>query len=665
MADLLRQQRAVLVLDGLEPLQHASKGMRGELKDRAVRQLLKSLAGQNNGLCIITTRIAVHELSDRAHICSHDLQNLVPADGVKLLQSLDVRGRDSELEKAVMEYGCHALALSLLGSLLHQRFEGDILKRDLLTALVKEDGDRTSRHAFKVMQAYQEWFASDSDRAPELAVLYLLGLFDHPIEKDVLQVLWDAQIPNLTEEISAEHWQDAITALRDEHHLLFRYHGMDDPNNAHQSTSEQMDCHPLIRKYFGQQLREQQPDAWQKAHARLYDYYKALPKKEFPDTLAEMQPLFSAVAHGCAAGLHQQVIYEVFERRVSRNDRYIVSKLGAFSDALAVISHFFITPWHTPASILNDADQAAVLGRAGFCLRSSLRPREALEPMLANIKLSVQQKHWSEAASGTNNLSELNLVLGNVVAAVVNGQQSVDYADLSGDMMWRMRACATHADALHQTGETARALERFMRAEQIQHERQPESLYLYSLYGFQYCDLLLAQGDVAVVLGRYQESVKWRQSSDSLLDRSLEDLMAGRAHYLQGHFLQATDWLDRAVANLRKAGAQEFIPRGLLARAALNRDTHNPNYDFARARQDLQEVHDIAEPSGMRLHLTDYHLEMARLLIAEQENPPPAPVEKGESVLSLQQHIDAAAKLIEDTGYKRRLPELEALQKSI
>jgi hypothetical protein len=55
LAGLLRQQRCVLVLDGLEPLQHASKVMRGELKDRAVRQLLRSLAGQNNGLCIITT----------------------------------------------------------------------------------------------------------------------------------------------------------------------------------------------------------------------------------------------------------------------------------------------------------------------------------------------------------------------------------------------------------------------------------------------------------------------------------------------------------------------------------------------------------------------------------------------------------------------------------
>lgn len=35
LAELLHRQRYVLVLDGLEPLQHAGKGMRGELKDRA------------------------------------------------------------------------------------------------------------------------------------------------------------------------------------------------------------------------------------------------------------------------------------------------------------------------------------------------------------------------------------------------------------------------------------------------------------------------------------------------------------------------------------------------------------------------------------------------------------------------------------------------------
>ncbi|MEZ5480323.1 MAG: hypothetical protein R3E95_23435 [Thiolinea sp.] len=34
VANLLRERRCLLVLDGLEPLQQVGRGMRGELKDR-------------------------------------------------------------------------------------------------------------------------------------------------------------------------------------------------------------------------------------------------------------------------------------------------------------------------------------------------------------------------------------------------------------------------------------------------------------------------------------------------------------------------------------------------------------------------------------------------------------------------------------------------------
>ncbi|MEZ5449024.1 MAG: hypothetical protein R3E89_08505 [Thiolinea sp.] len=64
---------------------------------------------------------------------------------------------------------------------------------------------------------------------------------------------------------------------------------------------------------------------------------------------------------------------------------------------------------------------------------------------------------------------------------------------------------------------------------------------------------------------------------------------------------------------MHAANARYVATRSLLARAALYRHTH----DFARAHADLQEVFEIAEPSGMRLHLTDYHLEMAWVLLAE------------------------------------------------
>ncbi|MDD5393331.1 MAG: hypothetical protein PHE17_09955 [Thiothrix sp.] len=695
LADLLRRQRCVLVLDGLEPLQHAGSGMRGELKDRAIRQLLKSLAGRNNGLCIITTRIAVHELSDREAptVISHDLQNLCEVDGIQLLQSLGANGSTAELGKAVGEYGGHALALSLLGNAVRRYLDGDILRRDTIRELNDGSG-QIEHHAFKVMRAYETWLAGTA----ELKVLYLLGLFDHPIDQPVLDVLLQARIPGLTaapqpkrgwlskwlgkskptslSQQEQREWGQAVLALREEHHLLSQHDNGGD-----------LDCHPLIREYFGGQLQTQQPQAWQQAHERLYGYYKALPEKELPDTLEEMQPLFSAVAHGCAAGLHQLVEDEVHWPRIIRsnaNEGYIVHKLGAFSDELATISHYFDEPWRKVSSNLIVSDQAAVLNWAGFGLRALGRLREALEPMQANIEMNVKRENWKSAAVNASNLSELQLTLGDMAQAVESGARSSRYADQSGDMFQRMARRTTHADALHQAGDTAAALALFREAEQLQQEHQPAYPRLYSLWGFRYCDLLLAQGSTAEVLERAEYALKIAKDSGQLLSIALDQLILGRAH-LQQRLLPSTSgrgaggeglhWLEQAVAGLRAAGQQDDLPRGLLARAALHRHTH----DFARARQDLQEVFDIADGSGMRLHLTDYHLEMARLLVAEEETPPNLPLsgeEQDASATTVQEcpspdkgrpggvsfHIREAERLIQETGYHRRDAELADLK---
>jgi tetratricopeptide (TPR) repeat protein len=675
LAELLHGKHYVLVLDGLEPLQHGGAAMRGELKDKAIRQLLRQLARHPSGLCIITTRIALHELSDRdaPTVIRHDLQNLTAADGIQLLQSLGVTGSAAELGKAVGEYGGHALALSLLGNVLRLRHHGDVRKRDTLKALVKATGNRDSRHAFKVMQAYAEWFAGE----PELALLHLLGLFDHPIGQEVLQMLWDAQIPHLTAGIDEDEWLEAIASLREEHHLL----------SQHDSGGD-LDCHPLIREYFGGQLQIQHPQAWQQAHERLYEYYKALPEKEFPDTLEEMQPLFSAVAHGCAAGLHQQVEDEVHWPRILRpnaNEGYIVKKLGAFSDELATISHYFDEPLRKVSSNLIVSDQAAVLNWAGFGLRALGRLREALEPMQATIEMLAKQEKWKAAAINASNLSELQLTLGDVAQAVESGARSSRYADQSGDMFWRMSSRTAHADALHQAGDTAAALALFREAEQLQQEWRSYEPRLYSLRGFRYCDLLLAQGSTAEVLERAEYALKLSMEHLGLLDVALDQLTLGRAH-LQQLLLSSTSgakrraqaagvraggeglhWLDQAVAGLRAAGTMDMLPRGLLARAALHRQTR----DFARARQDLQEVFDIADGSGMRLHLTDYHLEIARLLVAEEKEgvcntPLQGTADVGAyCIRPLQYHIAEAERLIAATGYHRRDKELLELQAAI
>ena len=637
LAQRLIDSRTLLVLDGLEPLQHVGRGMDGRLKDRAVARLLQTLAARHSRLCVVTTRIRVHDISDRPQVVSQELDNLQIPDGVALLRSLEVKGPGRELASAVREYGGHALALHLLGNALTTYLDGDIHKRDTLDELLDEYGD-AGRHAFKVMQAYQLWLQG----TPELQLLYLLGLFDHPIETEVLDVLWQAQIPDLTADIPRNAWQNAIRNLREKHRLL----------SNHEGRPDLLDCHPLLREWFGGQLQARQPEAWRQAHARLYEHYKALPEKEQPDTLAEMHPLFSAVAHGCAVGLHQQALDEVYWLRIKRGrEHYLTRKLGAFSDDLATLAHFFITPWQTPSAGFTDAEQAVVLSWAGFRLRALGRLREAVEPLQAAVDQFSKLENWQQAAANAGNLSELQLTLGDLVAAVANAALSVAYADQSGDLFQLLSKRTTHADALHQAGQAAQALELFRAAEALQQERQPDYPRLYSLQGYQYCDLLLAQaGDdvrqIAAVLARAVETLEWVTPQNWLLDIALDQLILGRAHLQQGNVRHSADWMEQAVAGLRAAGVQEFLVRGLLARAALLRHTH----DYAGAHQDLQEVFDLAEPSGMRLHLTDYHLEMARLTLAEDHAD------------EAREHTELADQLIAATGYHRRLPELAALR---
>ncbi len=660
LAALLIQHRCLLVLDGLEPLQYVGKGMDGRLKDRAIARLLQELADKHSNLCVVTTRIRVKELGDRPHVREIPLQNLHPEDGISLLQWLGVKGSADELGKAVREYGCHALALHLLGNAVATYLEGDIRQRDTLTELIGETQYADSeRHAFKVMQSYQNWL----NGTPELQLLYLLGLFDHPIETAVLDVLWQAKIPNLTQSIDPRAWKPAIENLRSKHRLL----------SADEGSATLLDCHPLIREYFGKQLQSKQAKAWEQGHKNLYEYYKAIPSKYKPDTLTEMQPLFSAVAHGCAAGLHHEVLHEVYRPCIQREpENFLYKKLGSPSDDLAVITHFFITPWHFPANCLDESEQARVLGWAGFRLRALGRLGEAEAPMEKAVNFFVDNNCPREAAFSIGNLSELQLTLGNMHKACVGGHQSVVYADNTSEPSLRIINRTIHADALHQAGDTHTAYPLFRDAERIQKGLQPSIPYLYGLQGFRYCDLLLAQGSAAEVLKRAYNSLKIVKLCGDLLGIALAQLTLGQAYFQQAthpyrgksggknHFVdtvsfdqdkctQASKLLNQAISSLRKAGTQHYLPHGLLARAALSRQTQQ----FPAAHDDLQEVYDLATPSGMRLHLTDYHLESARLALAEGL---PA---------TARSHIDQAEELIAATGYHRRDGELAELKSKL
>jgi tetratricopeptide (TPR) repeat protein len=283
------------------------------------------------------------------------------------------------------------------------------------------------------------------------------------------------------------------------------------------------------------------------------------------------------------------------------------------------------------------------------------RLAEAAQPMRACLDMRIVLEDWKNAAQAATNLSELHLARGTVAEAVEAARQSVDLADRSGDAFRRMGDRTTLADALHQAGDLEAAADLFREAEAMQKDWQPQYPLLYSLQGFQYCDLLLGRGEHKAVRQRAGKTIEIAKRNDWLLDIALDTLTLGRAA-LAGAAARGPDGLeeaeqrlDDAVEALRRAGEQVFIPRGLLARAALWRCME----DLAKARRDLDVALTIATRGGMRLHEADAHLEYARLHLAE-----------GGSAAA-RDHLAKAKEIVADTGYRRRAPEVAELQERL
>ena len=658
LAELIRAQRTLLILDGLESLQNPPQG---EIRDRSsgLVSLLRELARQNPGLAIISTRLAVDDLKDfiGSTALEIDLENLSPAAGAACLAHFGVDGADAEREEASRDFGGHALALTLLGRYLKVVHGGDICMHKEIPHVMDEQ--KQGAHARRVMASYEHWLEGKS----ELEILRLMGLFDRPAEKGALEALRkEPAIQRLTDtlqKLKDADWKYAINNLRN-----LRLIAQEDPHEP-----DTLDCHPLLREHFGEKLKAENPEAWREAHGRLYEYYKAA-AKEFPDTIEEMAPLFVAVLHGCQAGRHHEALNEVYWRRIQRGELHLNwKKICPFDADLFALSGFFDPPWRKPVDGLSEADKGYVLNEAGFNLRALGRLAEAAQLTRLSQDAAIEQYAWRNASPESSNLSGLYLTMGDLKEARDYASQSVELADRSGDVFERMRNRTTFADALQQAGRLAEAEAKFREAEEIQKQRQPELPLLYSLQGYQYCDLLLSQGKYEEVQHRAVQTLGWAKQYLGLLDVALDHLSLGRALTLtlpspyKGEGTDAATYLNRAVDGLRQAAHQEFITRGLLARAEFHRLTGA----LEKAQKDLDEAFSIASRGEMGLFVADCHLEYARLALARGRGDGNG---KGAAMLrpyndEAREHLKTAKEMIAKMGYHRRDKEVEELEKQL
>ncbi|MDI1451401.1 hypothetical protein [Polyangium sp. 6x1] len=639
LARLVRRERTLLVLDGVEPLQWGPGVQQGRFKDPALEVLVKELAGWNEGLCLVTSRIGLTNLEGLRgkKVQARNLEHLSAAAGAELLKARGATGLEEELRAAADEYHGHSFSLTLLGSYIRKAHKGDIRNRELIPPL-------EGKPARRIMATYERWFK----RTPELNILRMLGLFERPAREDEIAVLRaKPTIVGLTDRLkslSASAWNEAVTTLRDVGLLAAG-------GDAH--GEDRLDAHPLIREYFGEQLKREQPGVWQEGHRRLYKHLEKM-APQYPDTIEQMAPLYEAVAHGCMAGRHTEVLDAVYRERIQRRSLFFnVRTLGAFGAHLAVLSSFFDAPWFKiSGNIREQGDRAHIFAEAGYSLRALGRIHEATEgPMAMALEIRRSSKDWHNAAIASGNLSDAHLKLGNIDTATRYAEESLSFARRSGAEHQIIGKTVMLARVLHHAGNMSRAESLFNAAEEF-FLREVDLIpgHLISFEGFAYCDLLLDQGKCGTANRRAVQALSISQAHSAiLLDVALSRLVIARSAMLNAatnERREIAEHLNACTTALRQAGRQDYLPLVLLARA----DFHVICKEHVLARRDLDEALAISERCGMRLYEADAHLGYARIGIAEGDTT------------AARKHLEKARVLIDQTGYHRRDEELARLQ---
>ncbi len=263
--------------------------------------------------------------------------------------------------EAVKELKGHALALTLVGRFLAEHHHGDIRAIHDLPDLAHLEPAAKERAPYRVMRAVEIALANriaemDASENPadvaagrQLALLFFLGLFDRPAERELLPVVFSKaaaeiepdpadialaatdlidikrQIYELDQELrggNAPEWrrQDlerkkkpliakSDTAVQAARRVLVRrlFGGMhafaSDEHKITDALSQlakqglvsridekeawkraHIDCHPLVREYFGARLKELDGATFRAGHGRLYDHYRYA---GLPDTFRE------------------------------------------------------------------------------------------------------------------------------------------------------------------------------------------------------------------------------------------------------------------------------------------------------------------------------------------------------------------------------------------
>lgn len=255
LAEKVGQYNGLMILDGVEPLQHPPGPNGGSLNDAGIRELLRRIAlTQLPCTVLLTTRLPIADLDDfrQKRVKSIQVPPLDVETSRYLLASGAPKATVDQLDTIANGLGRHALSIQLAARYIHEALDGDAMRWQ--HASLMEQDEVEGGHAYRVLKSYENWFIRNQDQrrgiGPHLLeMVRMLGLFDRPVRRDVLFRLFDSDFQcELNKTLAGNdetHLQRSLTKIS-EIGLI----------QVSQGNDSLVDCHPLVRQYFANRLLE-------------------------------------------------------------------------------------------------------------------------------------------------------------------------------------------------------------------------------------------------------------------------------------------------------------------------------------------------------------------------------------------------------------------------
>ena len=621
---MLGAGRYLFVLDGLEVLQHQEGDQYGLLQSNDLRDLLTYFARPDNqSFCLITSRAPLLDLMDYTTYTHRDVDRLSEDDGRALLRRLGVNGVDTQLDKVVSDWDGHALTISLLGSYLAEKYNGDIAH--LADIPIPTADEPRYERVHRVLWRYDEHLTQ-----PEREFLKLFSAFRTPVHESAFEKVFVPLLnkPAQTDSPITNYQITNLVTRLVTYRILHR-----------DVASQTYTAHPLVRNHYLAILTHGDSKEQHDVHGKIKDYYLSL-AGDMPQllTLDDLKPLIEVVHHACQAGAYDEA-YQVFKHRIDQGRWVLTNQLGAYSTQVELLLQFFPNgDWLKDPQVSNPKDKFFIINDIGYCFMCLGYIDDAhycYSSAIGRYLVTYLNYHANslDVIVVYENLAAVYIYLGRLQDSTDAISKALGFSNVIRDQHTYLFLLSWQAWIENLKGSLNKAEEIFIHALNVERKIDPSINYLYALRGIQYAKFLFRIGKGGDALNVTEENLRICNKYNWLYLISGCHSLLGEIYVAWKEYELARNHLNESIKIARSIARHDTLIEALLARGrffaksvvGVGLSRHNnarpdsgdpPVQD---AFNDLNEALNYAVEGGYRIYEADIRVALGWAYLANGE----------------------------------------------